>query len=105
MEYHLLHLKDEFIEMKFIYSTYYDFRDWCVSRQLLWGHQIPAYRCSFENNNEWFVARSEEEALKLAKKKYGNNIKVEQDSDVLDTWFSSALLPFSTMGWPSQVII
>ena len=80
-----------------------DSRDWCVSRQLLWGHRIPAYRCSFDNNDTWLAARSEEEALLLAKKKYGNSVQVEQDSDVLDTWFSSALLPFSAVGWPSQV--
>ncbi|XP_033210927.1 valine--tRNA ligase-like isoform X2 [Belonocnema kinseyi] len=79
-------------------------RDWCVSRQLWWGHRIPAYRCNFENNSTWLAARSEEEALLLAKKLYGNTVQVEQDSDVLDTWFSSALLPFSSIGWPSQAV-
>lgn len=87
------------------YSQFNNSRDWCVSRQLWWGHRIPAYRCNFENNSTWFAARSEEEALLLAKKIYGNTVQVEQDIDVLDTWFSSALLPFTSIGWPSQVII
>lgn len=77
-------------------------KDWCLSRQLIWGHRIPAYQCKYENKSTWFVVPSEEDALKLAREKYGHGVKVEQDNDVLDTWFSSALLPCSVMGWPNQ---
>ncbi|XP_031789446.1 valine--tRNA ligase, mitochondrial isoform X1 [Nasonia vitripennis] len=77
-------------------------RDWCVSRQLWWGHQIPAYHCKVNNEIKWIIARSKIEALQIAIKKYGDDVKVEQDNDVLDTWFSSALLPFSSLGWPTK---
>lgn len=70
--------------------------DWCISRQLWWGHRIPAYRIKGED--EWIVARSEEEALK----KINRSVVLEQDPDVLDTWFSSALFPFSIFGWPEE---
>ncbi len=67
--------------------------DWCISRQLWWGHQIPAW---FDEDGKVYVAGSEAEAQKLAGSK-----KLTQDQDVLDTWFSSGLWPFSTMGWPN----
>ena len=78
-------------------------RDWCVSRQLWWGHQIPAYHCKIDNATKWIIARSKAEAFEIASKEYGNNVELQQDNDVLDTWFSSALLPFSSLGWPTKV--
>ncbi len=81
--------------------------DWCISRQLWWGHQIPAWyvlddsQDSIEQNTPYVVARNEEDALIEANKKFGSNIKLVRDKDVLDTWFSSGLWPFSTLGWPN----
>ncbi len=73
---------------------------WCVSRQIWWGHRIPAW---YDDKKNIFVAENESEALILAKKKNKNkNVKLVQETDVLDTWFSSALWPFATLGWPSQ---
>ena len=72
---------------------------WCISRQIWWGHRIPAW---YDDNNNIFVAENEKEALKLAKKKNKKDIKLIQESDVLDTWFSSALWPFATLGWPKK---
>ena len=72
---------------------------WCVSRQIWWGHRIPAW---YDQHNNIFVAENENEALKLAKKKNKNNTKLKQETDVLDTWFSSALWPFATLGWPNK---
>ena len=80
-------------------KTYYNWMDniqpWCVSRQLWWGHRIPAW---FGDDGKIYVAYSEEEAQQQA----GKGVKLKQDDDVLDTWFSSALWPFSTMGWPDK---
>ncbi len=82
-------------------KTYYEWmrniEDWCISRQIWWGHRIPAW---YDENGNVFVARSEEEV----RDKYalGSNVALRQDEDVLDTWYSSALWPFSTLGWPEQ---
>ena len=70
---------------------------WCISRQLWWGHRIP---CWYGPDKKMFVAESEEEARSLAREAYGKDVELCQESDVLDTWFSSALWPFSTLGWP-----
>lgn len=76
-----------------------DIKDWCISRQLVWGHRIPLYRVVDDPSPEgqWFYGRSEQEAEKNA-----GGRKVVQDTDVLDTWFSSGLLPLSAFGWPSK---
>ncbi len=72
---------------------------WCISRQLWWGHQIPAW---YGPDKHIFVAHDEQEVRELARKHYGKDVDLERDEDVLDTWFSSALWPFSTMGWPDK---
>jgi len=72
---------------------------WCISRQLWWGHQIPAW---YGPDGAIFVAESEEEAARDAAAHYGHEVALARDEDVLDTWFSSALWPFSTLGWPEQ---
>jgi valyl-tRNA synthetase len=83
-------------------------KDWCISRQLWWGHQIPAWYAISEtdgqitDNTPFVVAKSETEAWEKARSQFGENVKLEQDPDVLDTWFSAGLWPFSTLGWPEQ---
>ncbi|ODT72492.1 MAG: valine--tRNA ligase [Pelagibacterium sp. SCN 63-23] len=82
-------------------NTYFawleNIKPWCISRQLWWGHQIPAW---YGPDNEAFVASSEDEARAAAESHYGRPVELTRDPDVLDTWFSSALWPFSTLGWP-----
>jgi valyl-tRNA synthetase len=84
-------------------KTYFEWMEniqpWCVSRQLWWGHQIPAW---YAPDGSCFVARSEAEALAAAEKRFGRPTPLTRDEDVLDTWFSSALWPFSTLGWPDE---
>jgi len=102
-------------------------QDWCISRQLWWGHRIPAYRVQFykdtsrtelvaSEQEEWICAKSEQEAIATALTKYKSQLDqittdalqhtllldIQQDEDVLDTWFSSGLFPFSTLGWPNE---
>jgi valyl-tRNA synthetase len=76
-----------------------DIQPWCVSRQLWWGHQIPAW---YAPDGEVFVARTEADARAAAREKFGREVELVRDPDVLDTWFSSGLWPFSTLGWPDQ---
>ncbi|EAS36807.3 valyl-tRNA synthetase [Coccidioides immitis RS] len=84
--------------------------DWCLSRQLWWGHQAPAYFIQFEgekgdnsDGNLWVTGRTEEEATEKARAKFpGKKFTLMRDPDVLDTWFSSGLWPFSTLGWPKK---
>jgi len=84
-------------------KTYFDWMEniqpWCISRQLWWGHQIPAW---YGPDGKVFVAESEADAQTDADKHYGKATLLTRDEDVLDTWFSSALWPFSTLGWPDQ---
>ena len=76
-----------------------DIQPWCVSRQLWWGHQIPAW---YAADGEVFVAHTEAEAREQARARFGRDVALVRDEDVLDTWFSSALWPFSTIGWPQK---
>ncbi|SAL45440.1 valyl-tRNA synthetase [Caballeronia telluris] len=93
-------------EIKFVpenwTTTYYQWleniQDWCISRQLWWGHQIPAW---YGENGEIFVAKTEDEARAEAQSQ-GYTGALKRDDDVLDTWFSSALVPFSSLGWPNE---
>lgn len=86
-------------------------RPWCISRQLWWGHRIPAYiawkkgeaKPDASLNESWIIAESPEEARQIAVTKLGTeDIEIDQDPDVLDTWFSSGLFPFSVFGWPDN---
>lgn len=76
-------------------------KPWCISRQLWWGHRIPAWTANGDET-QVIVARSEAEAYAEAREKYGDDVTLTQDPDVLDTWFSSGLWPFSTLGWPDD---
>jgi valyl-tRNA synthetase len=84
-------------------KTYFEWmrniQPWCISRQLWWGHRIPAW---FGPDGRVFVEETEAEALRQAEEHYGRPTPLRQDEDVLDTWFSSALWPFSTLGWPEE---
>jgi valyl-tRNA synthetase len=84
-------------------NTYYEWmrniEPWCISRQLWWGHRIPAW---YGPDGTVFVELSEAEAQSVADKHYGKQTDLRQETDVLDTWFSSALWPFSTLGWPEK---
>ena len=82
---------------KTYYSWMRDIQDWCISRQLWWGHRIPAW---YAEDGSIYVGRSEEEVR--AQHQLDDSIQLKQDEDVLDTWFSSALWPFSTLGWPED---
>lgn len=79
------------------YAWMRDIQDWCISRQLWWGHRIPAW---YDDNGNVFVGRSEAEVRK--ENNLGDDVNLRQDNDVLDTWFSSALWTFSTLGWPEN---
>jgi len=79
-----------------------EIHDWCISRQLWWGHQIPVWYVDGTNEREFVVAQDEQEARRAATEKFGEDVKLTRDHDVLDTWFSSALWPFSTLGWPDM---
>ncbi|WP_199231494.1 valine--tRNA ligase [Azospirillum sp. TSO35-2] len=84
-------------------NTYFEWmrniQPWCISRQIWWGHQIPAW---YGPDGIFFVEETEEEARAAARAHYGRDVELTRDADVLDTWFSSALWPFSTLGWPDQ---
>ncbi|MCI7223859.1 valine--tRNA ligase, partial [Fusobacterium sp.] len=84
---------------KIYYNWLENIRDWCISRQIWWGHRIPAW---YGPDGKMFVAIDENEAKAQAKAHYGKDVELKQEEDVLDTWFSSALWPFSTMGWPNK---
>ncbi|PGG98954.1 valine-tRNA ligase [Helicocarpus griseus UAMH5409] len=95
---------------KSYYRWMNNINDWCLSRQLWWGHQAPAYFVDIEgeqnsdsDGNLWVVGRTEAEAQKKAEEKFpGKKFSLKRDPDVLDTWFSSGLWPFSTLGWPNK---
>ncbi|HVI50370.1 MAG TPA: valine--tRNA ligase [Candidatus Sulfotelmatobacter sp.] len=84
-------------------NTYYEWmrniQPWCISRQIWWGHQVPAW---YGPDGTFFVEETEAEAQTAANAHYGKTVELVRDADVLDTWFSSALWPFSTLGWPEQ---
>ncbi len=86
-------------------KTYFEWmrniQPWCISRQIWWGHRIPAW---FGPDGVAFVEPTEEEALAAAQRHYGKAVELKRDQDVLDTWFSSALWPFSALGWPDDSV-
>ncbi len=84
---------------KTYFQWMHNIEPWCISRQLWWGHRVPAW---YGPDGETFVEMSEEDAVAAAEKHYGKAVELIRDEDVLDTWFSSALWPFSTLGWPEQ---
>jgi valyl-tRNA synthetase len=81
------------------YNWMRNIHPWCISRQIWWGHQIPAW---YDRDGEIFVAETEADAMVAARAKKGDKVVLTRDPDVLDTWFSSALWPFSTLGWPDK---
>ncbi|KAM3447943.1 hypothetical protein MY3296_008221 [Beauveria thailandica] len=94
---------------KAYYRWMEDIQDWCISRQLWWGHRCPVYFAKVEGGSDlseeelWFSGRTKQEAeAKASAKLPGKKFTLEQDEDVLDTWFSSGLWPFSTLGWPNK---
>jgi valyl-tRNA synthetase len=85
---------------KIFFQWMNEIEPWCISRQIWWGHRIPAW---YDEKNNIYVAENYKNALLLAKKKNKQKVvKLKQETDVLDTWFSSALWPFATMGWPTK---
>ena len=84
---------------KVYYNWLENIRDWTISRQIWWGHRIPAY---YSEDGTVFVAKSLEEAKVQAREKFEKDVNLTEETDVLDTWFSSALWPFSTLGWPNE---
>ena len=84
---------------KVYYNWLENIRDWTISRQIWWGHRIPAY---YSEDGTVFVAKSLEEAKIQAREKFGKDVNLTEETDVLDTWFSSALWSFSTLGWPNE---
>jgi valyl-tRNA synthetase len=84
-------------------KTYFEWmrniHDWCISRQLWWGHRIPAW---YDADGNCYVAREEAGAMAQARARHGRDVTLTRDPDVLDTWFSSALWPYSTLGWPEK---
>jgi valyl-tRNA synthetase len=84
---------------KTYFQWMHNIQDWCISRQLWWGHRIPAW---YDEQGNVFVAATLADAQQQAKAKLGKDVALKQDDDVLDTWFSAALWPFSTLGWPEQ---
>jgi valyl-tRNA synthetase len=98
------HGKTTFVP-EFWNATYFDWLEniqpWCISRQIWWGHQVPAW---FAEDGSIFVAETEAEAQAQAQEKFGKTVTLTRDSDVLDTWFSSALWPFTTLGWPENTL-
>ncbi len=84
---------------KTYYQWMYNIQDWCISRQLWWGHRIPAW---FDTQGNIYVGKDEQDVR--TKYSLANDIELKQDNDVLDTWFSSALWPFATMGWPEKTL-
>jgi valyl-tRNA synthetase len=84
---------------KTYFQWMHNIQDWCISRQLWWGHRIPAW---YDQEGHVYVARSETDAHAAAAAKHGRPVALTRDDDVLDTWFSSALWPFSTLGWPER---
>lgn len=96
---------------KSYYRWLEDINDWCISRQLWWGHRCPVYRAVIDGGSDipeeklWFAGRTRDEAEKKAAAALGDKkFTLEQDEDVLDTWFSSGLWPFSTLGWPKKSV-